>query len=107
MITPLFTVGQRVVCTNAEFTVLLAQDPSIQVPRKDQEYTVRKNYQLLHAVGITLDELDNSHAIPKGRKLEPNFSQSRFRAVATEGKVLQLAVEEDVFTDSLTPKLAA
>lgn len=107
MITPIFNVGQQVVCTNDEFTILLAQDPSIVVPKKNQEYTVKKNYQLLHAVGITLEELDNTHAIPKGRKIEPNFDQSRFRAVQ-EAKVIQMEkVEEDVFSDYLTSKLAA
>lgn len=78
MVTPIFYPGQQVICINSEFTILLAQDPRICVPIQDQQYTVRKNYQFPHAVGITLMELDNSHALPKGGKLEPNFCQSRF-----------------------------
>ena len=93
MITPIFHVGQEIVCVNAEFAILLAQDPRIQVPVKGRHYHVRKNYQLLHAVGITLAELDNSHAIPKGRKLEPNFHQERFIAVP---EVTTQVLEEEV-----------
>lgn len=92
MVTPLFYPGQRVICCNDEFTILLAQDPTIAVPIKDQQYTIRKNYQLLHDVGVTLEELDNTHAIPKGRKIEPNFSQSRFAPVP-DVEVLSLTEE--------------
>lgn len=81
MVTPIFYPGQQVICINSEFTILLAQDPRIRVPVQDQQYTVRRNYQFPHAVGITLQELDNSHALPKGGKLEPNFTQERFALV--------------------------
>ena len=81
MITPLFYPGQKVVCVRDDFTILLANDPTLTVPVKDKVYTVRKNLQLLHDVGIHLVEIDNSHAIPKGRKIEVNFSQSRFAPV--------------------------
>ncbi len=90
LVTPLFYPGQKVVCINDEFTVLTTIDPSIVVPAEGTVYTVRKNYQLLHDVGITLEEINNLHAIPAGRKLEPNFSQSRFSAVQT-ADVSQLA----------------
>jgi len=81
METPLFFVGQKVQLINDDFTVLLAQDPRIVVPVKDVTYTIRANFQLLHAVGVTLAEISNTHAIPKGRKLEVNWNQRRFRAV--------------------------
>jgi uncharacterized protein YxjI len=92
MITPSFYVGQRVVCINDDFTILLAQDPRITVPVKGQEYTIRKNFQLLNAVGVTLEEIDNTHAIPKGRKLEPNFNQNRFALV----QPVKVTEEEEV-----------
>ena len=81
MITPIFTVGQEIVCVNASFVILLAQDPRINVPVKDQVYTVRRNLQFTHDVGLLLEGLDNSHALPKKGKIEPNFSQSRFIAM--------------------------
>lgn len=81
MITPIFYPGQKVVCINDNFDFLLACDPNIKVPQKGKTYTVRKNFQLTNAVGIALAELDNLHAIPKGRKLEPNFNQDRFTLV--------------------------
>jgi len=92
MITPVFHPGQQVVCVNDDFTILKAQDPSIITPVAERVYTIRKNYQLLHDVGVSLEEINNTHAIPKGRKLEPNFSQSRFRAVQPADKK-QLAEE--------------
>jgi hypothetical protein len=79
VVTPIFIVGQRVVCVDAAFTILHAQNPNILVPVKDQVYTVRKNYQLTHSVGVSLEEIVNQ-PIP-GSKLEPNFSQFRFAAV--------------------------
>jgi hypothetical protein len=98
MITPLFHVGQQVVCTNDEFTVLLAQDPRIVTPRKGETYTVRRNFQFMHAVGIALEEITNHHALPKGRSVEPNFSQSRFRA-ATEVPVTVESREESIYSN--------
>ena len=78
MITPLFHVGQRVTCTNGDFTILLAQNPGITVPVADNEYIIRRNLQFTHDVGVLLQEVNNV-PIP-GSYLEPNFSQFRFRA---------------------------
>ena len=78
-ITPIFHVGQQVQLVNADFCILLAQNPAITVPQQDEQYTVRKNYQFPHNVGITLEGIINV-PIP-GSKLEPNFAQARFRAV--------------------------
>lgn len=94
MQTPMFYPGQKVTCVNDEFTILLAQDPRIQVPVLGDSYTVRKNFQFPHAVGVTLVELDNSHALPRGGKLEPNFDQNRF--------VMMLPAKVDVLEEELT-----
>lgn len=79
MVTPIFTVGQQVALVNADFCVLLAQNPAINVPVKDVTYTIRRNLQFSHDVGVLLQGL---HNVPvPGSKLEPNFSQARFIAV--------------------------
>ena len=91
MITPIFHIGQQVVLVRDDFTVLLAQNPAINVPVKDTVYVIRKNYQFTHDVGVLLQEISNV-PIP-GSKLEPNFSQSRFSALKERPTV---AKEEEV-----------
>ena len=90
-ITPLFHVGQRITLINDDFSILLAQNSAIQVPVKDTVYVLRRNSQFSHDVGVLLQEIRNV-PIP-GSKLEPNFSQSRFRAVQ---ELPATMVEEEV-----------
>ena len=76
MITPIFYTGQKVVCINDDFSELLSKNPTLNTPIKDEVYTIRKNYQFLHDVGVTLGEVYN--LCIQGSKIEPNFSQARF-----------------------------
>ena len=97
MITPTFYPGQRVTCINADFCILLAQNPAITVPKQDEQYTVRKNFQFPHNVGITLEGIINV-PIP-GSKLEPNFMQSRF--VALQELPAEVLSEEVSYADAV------
>ena len=76
---------------NDDFSILLAQNPAINVPTKDVTYTVRRNLQFTHDVGILLQEVSNV-PVP-GSRIEPNFSQGRFRAVQ---ELPATVVEEEV-----------
>ncbi len=79
MITPIFHPGQQVVCTDASFVILHAQNSGITVPQQDQVYTIGRNLQFTMDVGVLLAEISNEPIA--GSNLEPNFSQSRFRAL--------------------------
>ena len=96
-ITPLFHVGQRITCTNGDFTILLAQNPGITVPVAENEYIIRRNLQFTHDVGILLEGLRNV-PVP-GSYLEPNFSQSRF--VAAQELPAEVVAEEVSYADAV------
>ena len=96
-ITPLFHVGQRVTCTNGDFTILLAQNPRITVPVSDNVYIIRRNLQFTHDVGVLLQEVNNV-PIP-GSKIEPNFSQARF--VAAQELPAEVVAEEASYADAV------
>jgi len=93
MITPLFYPGQKVVCINDDFSTLHANNPNINTPIKDEEYTIRKNLQFTHDVGVLLEEIYNNCI--QGSKIEPNFSQSRF-VLASKVKSLEIVEEEEL-----------
>lgn len=73
---PLFHIGQQVICTNDDFTLLLVQNPNIQTPKRGPIYTVRGIYDTHRGYGITLAEIDNTHVAPGFP--EANFHESRF-----------------------------
>lgn len=93
-ITPLFFPGQRVTCVDDNFTTLLSINPYINVPKKDEVYTIRKNYQFTHTVGVTLEEIFNMSV--EGSRLEPNFEQSRF-ALINPANSQVVEVEEELY----------
>ena len=76
---PLFHIGQQVVCTNDEFTVLRAQNPAIQTPKRGPIYTVRGLYDTHNGYGLTLVEINNA-AVAPGYP-EANFHENRFAIV--------------------------
>ncbi|MFD1468032.1 hypothetical protein ACFQ48_07330 [Hymenobacter caeli] len=73
---PKFHEGQAVVCVNDDFSVLLAQNPHIRVPRSGPTYHVRELYAVGAAWGLTLAEIDNQGVAPGYP--EANFHQDRF-----------------------------
>ena len=91
MITPIFYPGQRVVCINDDFSRLLSKNPTINTPIKEEVYTIRKNLQFIHDVGVLLEEIHNECIL--GSKIEPNFNQSRF-VLVSEVNSLQLVEEQ-------------
>jgi hypothetical protein len=93
MITPLFYPGQKVICVNDDFTVLLAQNPTINTPVKDEVYTIRKNFQFTHNVGVVVEEIYN--LCIQGSRIEPNFAQDRF-VVASNVVGLEVVKEEEL-----------
>ncbi|TGE29337.1 hypothetical protein [Hymenobacter metallicola] len=91
---PLFHVGQAVVCTNDDFTLLLAQNPAIQTPKRGPIYTVRRLFDTHRGFGITLEEINNAGVAPGFP--EANFHESRFAAVpdVEELDLAELMAEE-------------
>lgn len=73
---PKFHVGQAIVCVNDEFSVLLAQNPNIRVPKAGPTYHVRALYAVGPAWGLTLAEISNEDVAPGYP--EANFHQDRF-----------------------------
>jgi|GEM_PF-5994661 len=92
---PLFHVGQPVVCTNDDFTLLLVQNPAIQTPKRGPIYTVRSLYDTHRGYGLTLAEINNAGVAPSFP--EANFHESRFAAVPdVEELDLAALLEESV-----------
>ena len=92
---PLFHPGQAVVCTNDDFTLLRAQNPAIQTPKRGPIYTVRGLYNTPKGYGVTLAEINNAEVAPGFP--EANFHESRF-AILPDVEELDLAelLEETV-----------
>ncbi|TGE29778.1 hypothetical protein [Hymenobacter metallicola] len=93
MKTPLFHVGQQIVCTNDDFTLLLVQNPNIEAPKRGPIYTVRQNCIFPHAVGLLLEEIRNEHVAPGFP--EANFNQDRFAPVPPVEEISLAAVFEE------------
>lgn len=91
---PLFHVGQPVVCTNDDFTLLLVQNPAIQTPKRGPIYTVRSLFDTHRGFGLTLEEIHNAGVAPGFP--EANFHESRFAAVpdVEELDLAELMAEE-------------
>ena len=89
---PLFHIGQEVICTNDDFTLLLVQNPNIHTPKRGPIYTVRALYDTHRGYGLTLVEIDNTHVAPGFP--EANFHESRFAPVPPLEEIeLKLAEE--------------
>ncbi|UYZ61227.1 hypothetical protein [Hymenobacter latericus] len=92
---PLFRVGQEVICTNDDFTLLLAQNPNIQTPKRGPIYLVRELYDTHRGYGLTLEGLHNAAVAPGFP--EANFHESRFAPVPPLEQVdISAALEECV-----------
>lgn len=76
---PLFQIGQAIVCTNDDFTLLLVQNPAIQTPKRGPIYTVRSLFDTHRGFGLTLAEISNAGVAPGFP--EANFHESRFAAL--------------------------
>ncbi|TGE13934.1 hypothetical protein [Hymenobacter elongatus] len=76
---PLFHPGQPIVCSNDDFTVLLAQNPAIQTPKRGPIYVVRGLFDTPRGFGLTVVEINNAGVAPGFP--EANFHESRFAAV--------------------------
>jgi hypothetical protein len=92
---PLFHLGQEVICTNDDFTLLLVQNPNIQTPKRGPIYTVRGIFDTHRGYGLTLVEINNAEVAPGFP--EANFHESRFAPVPPlEEITIAEAVEESV-----------
>jgi hypothetical protein len=76
---PLFHPGQQIVCTNDDFTILKAQNPAIQTPKRGPIYTVRGLFDTPKGFGLTVEEINNAGVAPGFP--EANFHESRFAAL--------------------------
>lgn len=92
---PLFHIGQEVICTNDDFTLLLVQNPNIQTPKRGPIYTVRGLFDTHRGYGITLHEINNAEVAPGFP--EANFHESRFAPVPPLEEIsIAEAIEESV-----------
>ncbi len=92
---PLFHPGQEVVCTNDDFTLLLAQNPNIRTPKRGPIYTVRGIYATHRGYGITLVIINNADVAPGFP--EANFHEFRFAPVPPMEEIgIAEAVEESM-----------
>ena len=73
---PKFQVDQAIVCVNDDFSILLAQNPNIRVPKSGPVYHVRALYAVGGAWGLTLAEVHNEDVAPGYP--EANFNEGRF-----------------------------
>ena len=76
---PLFHPGQAIVCTNDDFTVLKAQNPAIQTPKRGPIYIVRGLFETHRGFGLTVAEINNAGVAPGFP--EANFHETRFAPV--------------------------
>lgn len=75
----MFTIGQKVVCVNGDFSNLQTDNP-IRFPKKDRTYTIRA-FSNIGGPGILLEEIINDdYCFVKHNYIiaEPSFSISRF-----------------------------
>jgi len=93
---PLFHIGQAVVCTNDDFTLLLVQNPAIQTPKRGPIYTVRGLFATHRGYGLTLAEINNAEVAPGFP--EANFHEDRFAAVPPVEEVSLTELLEETVT---------
>ena len=75
----MFTVGQKIVCVNDDFSNLKdsVSKKYVKLPRKGEQYTIRE----ITAWGILLEEIKNEEFMflkHNNMITEPSFSPSRF-----------------------------
>ena len=92
-------VGDKVVCINDDFTNIIDFDFTVydQLPRKGQEYIVRRRESWDGGVRILLEEIKNAplkEGLFKG--VEPGFDSKRFAKPEVQVEVISEEVEEEI-----------
>ena len=94
---PMFKPGQKVVCIDGDFSLLLEKVPSTkQVPQEDKIYTVRTVIWLppVQKYGLLLEEIRNPMIWTEQLGyIETTFNEKRF-APAEDKEAMETTLEE-------------